>query len=328
MKKVLPKNDEVYKNAIKNSTEISDATKSVYMYSIQRMQRATNMTIHEILLHADEVYAVLKKEITHEPTLKTTVASVLAILKHGNYKANNKKIFGQWYKVYVPLMKTANAMRENNIPSDRQKNASIPWESVLRQYQSLCKKEFGSDNHLLLAFYVLLKPRRQGDYYRIRVLRKSPEGKESVGDDSAFVVLGSSEKPYISVLQYKTAKTLKPWTRPLPDELINILKRSLSARKRKYVFAQSDGEAFKTRNSFTQFSNRVLKHTLGENITVNSLRHAYASYRNKLALTLKQRQMDAMDMGHSLETHLSYAVDGVNNKTITLKRFKNSSKKS
>jgi integrase len=130
------------------------------------------------------------------------------------------------------------------------------------------------------------------------------------------------------VLQYKTAKTLKPWTRPLPDELINILKRSLSARKRKYVFAQSDGEAFKTRNSFTQFSNRVLKHTLGENITVNSLRHAYASYRNKLALTLKQRQMDAMDMGHSLETHLSYAVDGVNNKTITLKRFKNSSKKS
>jgi hypothetical protein len=40
-----------------------------------------------------------------------------------------------------------------------------------------------------------------------------------------------------------------------------------------------------------------------------------------MGLSLKQRQMDAMDMGHSLETHLSYAVDNVQNNTKTLKTY-------
>jgi hypothetical protein len=212
-------------------------------------------------------------------------------------------------------------MRENNIPSDRQRQASIAWTKVLSRHAALSKTAYGSSDHMLLSFYVLLKPRRQGDYYHLRILDAK---RKETGDEklNAFIVLRGVPKPYISVVEYKTSNSLKPWTRELPSELVSVIKANLKTHKTKdYIFVQKDGTPFQSRNAFTQYSNRVLKRVLGGNTTVNSLRHAYASFRNKLGLSLKQRQMDAMDMGHSLETHLSYAVDNVQNDTTTLKSY-------
>lgn len=317
----LPKDDETYKACIKNSTDIAEATKDVYLYSLKRLTKYTKMPIREIMKNPKVAYDKLRRHVTHEPTLKTTVATVLAVMKHTKVKASHKTLFRQWYAIYMPHMHKATAMRENNIPSDRQREASIAWTKVLSRHAALSKTAYGSSDHLLLSFYVLLKPRRQGDYYHLKIL----EGKsKDVGDEklNAFIVLNGVSKPYISVVEYKTSNSLKPWTRELPPELVGVLRANLKKdRSKGFVFVQKDGTPFQSRNAFTQYSNRVLKRVLGGNTTVNSLRHAYASYRNKMGLSLKQRQMDAMDMGHSLETHLSYAVDNVQNNTKTLKTY-------
>jgi hypothetical protein len=320
----LPKDDETYKACIKNSTDIAEATKDVYLYSIKRLTKYTNMPIRDIMKNPKVAYDKLRRHVKHEPTLKTTVATVLAVMKHTKVKASHKTLFRQWYAIYMPHMQKATTMRENNIPSDRQRTASIAWTKVLSRHAALAKTAFGSNDHLLLSFYVLLKPRRQGDYFRLKIL----EGKsKDVGGDeklNAFVVLNGVSKPYISVVEYKTSNSLKPWTKELPPDLVAVLKANLKKKEHRnkgFVFVQKDGTPFQTRNAFTQYSNRVLKRVLGGNTTVNSLRHAYASYRNKMGLSLKQRQMDAMDMGHSLETHLSYAVDNVQNNTKTLKTY-------
>jgi hypothetical protein len=288
-----------------NDSKISDASKETYIYSLKRAEKATGMSISDVVNNPDESAAKLNNAIPHAPSLKITIASILAVLKHSGLKLKDKTLFNKWYRHYMPLLKEANDNRVNNVPSKRQLAAVISWDVVRQMYEKIKTAEYGSDRHLLLAFYYLMCPRRQEDYYEIFIKKNMKQNDSEYGAVLDMTVA----RPVINVRIFKTAKTMQPWSKQLPSQLVNILTTSLEKHPRMFVFVQNNGEKFSNRNSFTQYSNRILKSMFGKNVTVNSLRHAYSTYRNHQALTLKERKNDSYDMGHSLETHLSYAVD-------------------
>lgn len=299
-----------------NDSNVSIASKETYIYSLKRAEKATNMTISDVINNPDDSAAKLKAAIDHAPSLKLTIASILAVLKHSGLKQKDKALFNKWYRHYMPLLKIANDNRVNNVPSKRQLTAGIDWEVVHQMHEKLKTTEYASDKHLLLAFYYLICPRRQEDYFEIFIK------KDIEQDDSAYgaVLDMTVARPVINVRTFKTAKTMQPWSKQLPKELVNILQANVEKRPRSFVFVQSNGEKFNNRNSFTQYSNRILKNIFSKTVTVNSLRHAYSTYRNHQSLTLKERKNDSYDMGHSLETHLSYAVDTPKKHYIKIKK--------
>ena len=294
---------------ITKSTIITKATKESYIYSIKRVEKYTKTDIETALNDPETTFKTLETYIINRASLKTTIAAILGVLKHSGLKTKNKKLFNRWYKLYTPLLKEAADDRLNNRASNRQLNSNIRWEQVLDKFKDLLNTDPGGRDTLLLGFYVILKPRRQEDYFQIYIysksLKKIPK-LEELKERPAYIDLKTNT---LVINLFKTAKSMPPFKKTIPDELLGLLAISLKLTPRKYVFTQSDNSMFTTPNSFTQYSNRIFKKLLGSNVTVNTLRHAYSSYRNSLSLTLKERKNDSYDMGHTLETHLSYAVD-------------------
>jgi hypothetical protein len=295
------------------SGSIQRSTADSYGYSLRRIERACKCQIADVVAHPAKYFSAMEKAVDARATLKTSVAAVLAALKYSGLKASDPDLFHKWYKLYFPLFQEQRDSATSNQPSPRQQASMIAWTEAIAKFEELDKsdKRYASKEHLLLMFYTQLSPRRQEDYFRIRIVRDGEEGGKPDKDASATLRLHASPDRggTLTVTKYKTADAYKAWEKELDAPFVKAVLRSLQINDREYVFVDAAGKPFANRNSFTQNTNRTFSSLFGRKITVNSLRHAYSTYRNAdRTLSLKDRMQDSRDMGHSLETHLSYAL--------------------
>lgn len=115
------------------------------------------------------------------------------------------------------------------------------------------------------------------------------------------------EAPVIHVKDFKTATKMKAWTKELPMRLLNEIKASLQQDPRQYLFTQKDGKPYTTANSFSQFTNRGLSKLMGYHVSVNSLRHAYATMLKEKGLSVWEYKQIARDMGNTMIMNMTYA---------------------
>jgi hypothetical protein len=301
------KTDEDFYDVLRKSDEIKGTSKDSYIYSMKRITKITGKTLCESLRTPKETYAQLVANVKSRSTLNTTVSSVLAVLKHTGEKHKNKGLFEAWYEVCLPLFQEIKKVRLSNEPTDRQKDVELSWDEIGKMYEKLKRDEYGSKAHLRLSFYYLLKPRRQADYHRIRVLTKKND-KVDEGSKDTLIDLRVKE-PYIEVREYKTSKWHKIWRKTLKPEHAELIRWSVENSPRLYLFEKKNGEPYDVPNSYTKDTNRILYKVWKKAVTVNSLRHAYSTHRNNdRNLSLGDRLEDAKDMGQSLETHLAYVL--------------------
>lgn len=299
------KTDEEFYKVLNETDGIKTGTKEAYIYSLKRITKITDKSLCDSLRTPKETYKKLAATLQRS-TLNTTVSSVLAVLKHTGEKHKNKKLFDVWYEVCLPLFQEVKRVRLSNEPTERQKETQVTWEEVGEMYEKLKKEEYGSKAHLRLSFYYLLKPRRQADYHRIRVLTR----KEDVETDSMDSLIDLRVKePFIEVREYKTSKWHKVWKKTLNPEHVALIKWNIEKTPRTYMFEMRDGSAYSAPNSYTRDTNRILNKIWNKPVTVNSLRHSYSTHRNNdRSLSLGDRLEDAKDMGQSLGTHLAYVL--------------------
>lgn len=307
--------DSFYEEAL-NKAKISPNSKYTYQKGIQRIQALLTTkkkpnTIHYIITHAPQVYPILEENIKEPASLKTTLASILAYLKHSNTKQSDKKSFNAWYSYYEPLKKQIEEQVRMSKPTKRQLESMVKWGDVIKARDNLAKTHYASRDHLILAMYTYLPPRRQEDYYQVYVIQKRPYPK-NLGSLKAYLDLTSSP-PTLAVNVYKTAKAFSSWEKKLPTQefkpLLDIIKKSLQLTPRDYLFTQVNGQPYEHTISYTRFSNRVFKKYLGPKVTLNSIRHAAV----KASLTDEDKTYDeqsqyAKDMGHGFDTHRKYKL--------------------
>jgi integrase len=299
------KTDEDFYEMFQKVDEIKPATKDSYIYSLKRVTKITGKSLCESILHPKKTFSLLEKGIPSKSTLQTTIASVLAVLKYTGEKVNNRKLHEKWSEVCSPLLQERIKERASNEPTERQREVFVTWDEVEKMYAKLSKENYASDEHMLIAFYYMLRPRRQLDYHRIKVIQH--EGDKVKGLDTYVDLL--AKKPFIAISRYKTAKSYKTWKWPLAQQHVDIIKESLRKTPREYLFTKANGEPYSIPNSYTKRSNRMLHKIFGKAVTVNILRHSFSTHRDAdKSLTLWDRMEDAKAMGHSLETHLSYVL--------------------
>lgn len=299
------KTDQDFYDMFRKVDQIKDATKESYIYSLKRITRITNKSLCESILDPIKTFAILQEGISSKPSLLTTIAAVLAVLKYTGEKVKNESLYDKWYATCAPLLQDQMKSRTSNEPTKRQLDAMVTWDEVKEMYMKLGKEAYASEDHLLISFYYLLKPRRQEDYHRIKVIQKA--GDKVEGLDS-YIDL-TAKQPMIVVKKYKTSDSHKTWIKVLKPEHIKLIKASLKKTPREFLFIKDNGEPYTKANSFTQNSNRMLKKMFGKPVTVNTLRHSYSTFRDAdRSLTLRDRLEDAKDMGHSLETHMAYVL--------------------
>lgn len=300
--------DEWYIEQVVDNPFINDKAKTTYKYAINAIKRiCNNKSIHDILTTPTAYGPKLLSSNIPEHSRKTYLTTILTFLRTSGLKANNKELFLQWYRYYMQISEAIAERERNNIPTERQVANNIDWEKVLRVRDTL---PIGTIPHVLLSIYTYVPPRRQMDYMAFRVYA-DPHATPVLNHNHFHLFSKKYNSPYMFINKFKNAKHFKAFfNKEIPPQLVKTIKLSLKNSPRDHLFVQENGEIFTAVNSFTQYSNRILKRIFDKpGMTVNVLRHSFATYANSLPnITVGERQRNAIKMGHSLRKTLEYSL--------------------
>lgn len=289
--------------------DVAHSTRLRYAQALQKIRSVCGKKLREVISDPHSVQK-LKHGIPNLNTYHTTLTALLATIRSWPQLPARLKhaVNTVWYP---ELSRTAKTLRQHHhVMTPRQEQANVAWSTVRKKLNDLKNTEYASRDHLLLAMYALLPPRRQMDYARIHVVSsESTSSQRASIKSSADAYLDTTAEPYIiHVRKFKTCNSLKPWTKRLPSELCDIIFTSLRRNPRTYLFEASNGCPYPDANAFAQMSNRSLKRLFnGRPVTVNSLRHAYATHVHT-ALRKADIVRIAYDMGHSPRMNKAYVL--------------------
>lgn len=248
---------------------------------------------------------------------------------------NISPIFIAWHEIYSTIKDQIRALEEGNLPNSQRKLAgsSLSWVKVLDKtnelriyaWKLLRSSHQNTDPHILnkiqvafmdsimSSFYSDLEPRRQSDYFRLRIIRNLSDIQPEISDpDSTFVYLPRQRcnlsETYIEIRKFKSSRHHGTWHTNIPLILAKDLFESVKIQPREFVFIPISSTSYSTVNAFTQAHNRKLSSWFGPHVTNNSLRHARASnaYQDR-NLSITERTRIATAMGHTRDVHERYA---------------------
>jgi integrase len=284
--------------------KISQRTLLTYRAALARTKDALDRPFCQLLMLPATTFKALKSKIGNEKTLEVTVASLLGVMKHVGLRDGVTE-FNLWRGIQRPLQARTAWHAQNGVPTPRQVAGLLDWSDVVKKNDELKATEYGSAEQLLSSMYVDLPPRRQSDYYRTYLVRRKQD-LAAGRSEPAYIDLTKSPA-VLHVQEYKTAKAHGEWKTVLPNTLDVALRTSLVQRPRTHLFMGSNNKPYETADTFTKFHNKALKTWFGAGVTNNSLRHAMATRAENTHMTLKQREVLAKAMAHTLATHRSYA---------------------
>jgi hypothetical protein len=108
--------------------------------------------------------------------------------------------------------------------------------------------------------------------------------------------------------EHKTAHAAKvgALVRVLPQQLAAVVRASLQASPRDWLFEAPRGGPFTEEAHFTAWANRVYKAVFGKPVTANILRHAFISAIDVNRTSTAALEATAARFGHSLATQIAY----------------------
>ncbi|KAG1667172.1 hypothetical protein FOA52_004167 [Chlamydomonas sp. UWO 241] len=227
-------------------------------------------------------------------TRRTLVKTILAVLKHTGLKKSDPDLFNRWHAIFQKLTQEVDDLGDVNTQSE----SSMTWAAVLRCAESC---EPGTLEHATMALYTLIPPRRQHDYWKLRV-----RGEVREGDTASLDVATKT----LSVFIFKTGDKYGEFKKVVPDALLDAVRIYVERRafESDYLFCKQDGAPYASLFSFTSANNATIKRRCkNPAVSVNTLRHAAASHvHGNSAMLRKDKKQYAYDMGHSFHMQSMY----------------------
>ncbi|KAK8811303.1 hypothetical protein WA158_003038 [Blastocystis sp. Blastoise] len=156
---------------------------------------------------------------------------------------------------------------------------------------------------LLIDLYVLMPPAR-ADYGNLMIYKEKPEKPES----TSYVIptLDSTiENPSyeIHVTEYKTVKTYGERILKCCSEFNSDLNEILTLNSNsRYLFHKPGKNECYSPKRFSEFVKNIMRRVVPGGITINSLRKLYCSTHGN---NFEEMNQLALDLGHSLKTHIN-----------------------
>ena len=204
--------------------------------------------------------------------------------------------------------------RDQNEPRDF--DVDVSWDVIVAAEKQLRDNEYASEQHLVLALYTLLPPRR-GDYFDCRYVTREPavDTKNYIvvpenEDDSCWVILGS----------YKTVRAYGRYVLKLSADSqyakfmtdIDVLNDTIrkyveekNLRNNKLFFPDRNGNANPAR--FHSVLKAALFKTTGVHLGIRNLRRMYITYINAgPPMSAADKKSLGFMMGHSVSMSDTY----------------------
>lgn len=238
-----------------------------------------------------------------EGTVRTLIKTLLALMKYAGIKEMQPTYYMAWYSYFIDMSRILNKRADNNVPISA---TEMTWKDITSRLTSL---EPGTLEHVTLALYTVIPPRRQQDYWKM--LLKPP--LSSSNDDMTGYFDFSLPEPTMTVNAYKTSDKYDTYVTNIPPELVHTIQKYVASQKMysPYLFSKrNSGAAYSTLSSFTDANNKVIKRVLNNSfVSVNSIRHAAATYvATDPHMTRGTKKWWARAMGHSLAMQGQYVI--------------------
>ena len=259
-----------------------------------------------VLLNPINVYSKMKKSekiktISSMGNYITPVCKVFTSNKE--FLEANKKHYDKWRKYLQENREDERDVYKQSKPSEKQLENMVPFKDIKAKLYELSEKEPYKDfdthmQYLLLAFMVYTVPKRS-DYGNLEILKQFPR---KMGDRNLLVL--SSKKPKLILNKYKTANYFGSLEEDIPTELQEIMKLSLEALPRKYVFGfyhKGEFTPYVENNSYSKFFMNTCKKLFGKPMGPSLFRHIYISDNlDPSKIAFEDHEKIAKLMGHSM----------------------------
>ncbi len=311
--------DQEFYDLISNTPLLKDTTKRPYISGLNTIKRYVGETpLKDVFVDADKYYYIIRTAATAKPrfgqerspngplmSLKTLLKTILSVLKYSCIKMSKPDVYNRWYHYFGLVGKELEGLEDNNMATTQY----MAWDDVLTRLKFLSEDSYASLEHLTLALYTLIPPRRQHDYWQL-----ATDPLHDTNTCTGVLNLAPSSGPAtMTIRAFKNVDKHDIYTTELPDELVKVMRTYLAKKKtgKDMLFTTKvNGKPYKTLNSFTETNNTVLKRALDNpNACVNTLRHSCATHVNASPhMVREQKKAIAAAMSHSFAQQQMYVV--------------------
>lgn len=287
---------------------IAETTRASYLQNLKTMCRLMGkeynkpVTVKWLICHPAEVIKALHTAYPNYLTRKSMVIAAKAVFKHSP-KAREKyaDCYAKWDRVHKQLEEERTNVAHSLEPTEREREAWVPWPEVLEAERMLARECYGDWPHLLLAMYCLIEPLR-ADFGNVRIVQKDL----GIGHEQRSYLIEPQSK--LVLKDTKTSKHHGFYERQLPEKLMRIIMRSRELCPRDHLFIKAGAEPvpFEKRNSFVQYANRELYRIFNRPVTIRMLRQSYISSMDFSNMRPSELYQAARHMNHSLGMQQQY----------------------
>lgn len=303
-------------DGILNAPSLSESSKTQYLEKLATLTRLLGKPVDYLVDNPDHVIPVISRRYPCPLTQRAFVAAIKALFHYNDLQAPKGEAYRKYTDHQTKMSQTITDRYMAAEPSEKERRNWVPWPDVLAKERELAAREYASDDHLLLAMYCLIEPLRQ-DYGALKILVDKEPAEGAMGNYLCVARDASWGKLVLN--RYKTAKKYGTFTRALPPELLGIIKASLIAHPRAYLFVDDSGHPYHKSNSFQKMSNRTLHRIFGKNFTVSLMRHSHISSIDFNQCTPGELFQKSRNMAHSISMQQLYRrkVEPLPDMTVT-----------
>jgi len=264
---------------------------------------AHSLALLESYLKQKDTDSPMEKNKSYSKTnLHSYISAVLAVFKHSPQYVNDIPEMFVYHRIWLGIL------------SDNEKDILIRrWQNKPTQLQeargghkltlhNLVNKRDNNDidiiNRLLLAIYTIIPPVR-ADYYATHIIKDG-----EIPETDNYIILKNKYAELV-IRKYKTSRKHGEIRHPrLPDELYNLIVKSLEKYPRKYLF-EKNGKPY-TPNGFCKWSSTTLEKLFNVEITLTMIRHIYISSLDLSKMTVEEKKNIGKLMGHTIGIQAEY----------------------
>jgi GrpB-like predicted nucleotidyltransferase (UPF0157 family) len=296
-------------NKLVNTNGLAKGTADLYITKLKKLNGNKIFNSFAFLKNTKDITALLNS-YDNDNTRKSYIASVVSVL---NY-ADMKQYKGQsmFYKSLLADIKKEVENKPKNEKTEKQEKNWMDWDEVKEVWDDLkhrvdamtpeeiegsIKSRKVYQAYILLSLYVKSAPRRNQDYYEMRLDADNNMMKN-------FNYYRPNKKQFVFNV-YKTSKTYNTDTMDVNETLQNILVKYIKDFKLEdedYLLFPEDTER-KSSSVITKELNKIF----GKSVGSSMLRHSYIT--SELAPKIKELKEVAKDMGHSTDMQADYVLN-------------------
>ncbi len=292
----------------KSRPKAKPSTIKMYEANLNKLKKIFDTDNYDFLKNVDKVME--KLEGKHFTTIKNYVNSIVILLLALNSEGEFDTLLEKYDDERLKLTKMYEDSNATNKISEKQKVNFAPFEEVVDMTTKMAselkgwkKKELSAKQKTLLQVYMVymvhLQLPMRNELAGMEAITKRKYNSMSIKDkeEGNWLVM-EKNKMFMSLNEYKTQKTYKEITFPVPKDLEKLLRAYIRKFGMGVLLKSSTGKPL-TRNQLSQLLLKFSQKYIGKKVSTTMLRKIVLSH--KFSEVNEEKKKMANIMAHSTD---------------------------